>query len=112
MTNEELYDAEVAPILLKAGQKCQELGFPMAASVEWERGETGRTEFCPATTGDARPSAKQLLVHYAARCHGNIDSLLMAVIRDCEKHGHSSMYLHLLGVPEKPAVQGETKQTP
>ena len=103
MTNEEIYDAEIAPALLKIMQRCQELGFPMVASVEWEVGETGSTEFRPATNGTGpRPSAKQLLVHYAARCHGNIDSMLMAVIRDAEKFGHSSMYLYLLGVKEKP----------
>lgn len=103
MTNEEIYDAEIAPALMKIAQRCQELGFPMAASVEWESGETGRTEFCPKMDGSApRPSAKQLLVHYAARCNGNIDSMLMAVVRDAEKFGHSSMYLYRLGVKEKP----------
>lgn len=98
-TPEEIYDAEIAPALLKAAQRCQELGFPIIVSVEWERAEAsrGRTEFCPALDGDKRPSAAQLLVHYAARCNGNIDSMLMAVLRDAEKYGHSSIYLRMLG---------------
>ncbi len=103
MTPEEIYDTEIAPQLLEISRRCQELGFPMVASVEWEVGAHGRTEFCPKTDGSTpRPSSKQLLVHYAARCHGNIDSLLMAVIRDAEKYGHSSMFLHRLDVKEKP----------
>lgn len=100
MTPEETYDAEIAPALLAVAKRCQELGFPMVASVEWEPGENGRTEFCPPTneTGDLpRPSAKQLLVHYAARCNGNIDSMLMAVLKDAEKYGHGSAYLRILG---------------
>jgi hypothetical protein len=108
MTNEELYDAEVAPILLKAAQRCKDFGFSMIASVEFgsKEGDIGRTEI----RSPERPSAQQLLVHYASRCNGNVDSMLMQVIRDCEKYGHSSMYLHILGVPEKPVVQEETKQ--
>ena len=106
MAPEEQYDTEIAPALLAVAKRCQELGFPMVASVEWERGEAsrGRTEFCPATKNDeTRPSAAQLLVHYAARCNGNIDSFLMAVIRDAEKYGHGSMYLKILGCKnEKP----------
>lgn len=104
MTNEEIYDTEIAPQLLALSKRCQELGFPFVANVEYNVGETGRTEFCPKTDGvdNPRPSAKQLLVHYAARCNGNIDVMLMAVIRDCEKFGHSSMYLRLLNVPTDP----------
>lgn len=102
MTNEEIYDTEIAPELLKLSLRCRELKMPFVAQVEYERGETGRTEFCPPATGDARPSTKQLFVHYAARCNGNIDSFLMTVIKDAEKHGHSSMYLHMLKVPTSP----------
>lgn len=109
MTNEQIYDAEIAPKLLEISKRCQELGFAFVANVEWEVGETGRTEFCPATDGTGtRPSAKQLLVHYAARCHGNIDAMLMAVVRDAEKFGHSSMYLYRLGVKETPAGANPT----
>lgn len=98
MTNEEIYDAEIAPELLKLMKRCEELGFAFVANVEWEVGETGRTEFCPATDATGtRPSAKQLLVHYAARCHGNIDAMLMAVVKDAARYGHSSMYLKMLG---------------
>ena len=109
-TPEEIYDAEIAPALLKVAQRCQELGFPMVAMVEYERrvdGGRGRTEFCPETEGDNRPSAAQLLVHYAARCNGNVDSMLFAVMKGARKYGHSSSCLYLLGVPEKPTpVEG------
>lgn len=99
-TPEQIYDEEIAPALRAISLRCEELGFPFVAQVEWKTGETGRTEFCPRTDGSGpqpRPSAKQLLTHYAARCHGNIDSMLMAVIRDAQKFGHSSAYLYILG---------------
>lgn len=97
MTPEETYDAEIAPVLLKLAERCKELGFPFAASVEWQPGETGRTESHPPWNENGLPSAKQKLVHYAARCNGNIDAFLNAVMRDAEQFGHSSMYLKMLG---------------
>lgn len=92
MTNEEIYDAEIAPKLLELCKRCQELGFSFAANVEWELGNTGRTEF---QSKDA--SAKQLLVHWAARCNGNVDALFMAIDKSAFKNGHSSAYLERLG---------------
>ncbi len=106
MTPEQIYDTEIAPELLKICQRCQDLGMPMAVQVEFEPGETGRTEFCPPTKGDKRPSAKQLLVHYAVRCNGNIDALLTQVLRDAEIHGHNSIFLSQLGCKnEQPGTQ-------
>lgn len=107
MTNEEIYDAEIAPALLKISQRCQELGFPFVACVEWEQkeGQRGRTEFCPPTNNpETRPTAAQLLVHYAARSNGNVDALLMGVMKDSRKYGHSSIYLKMLDVPLEPSA--------
>lgn len=105
MKPEKIYDTEIAPALLKIAQRCQELGFPFIACVEWERadGQRGHTEFCPATDNqETRPTSGQLLVHYAARSKGNIDAMLMGVINDSRKYGHSSIYLQQLGVPLVP----------
>jgi hypothetical protein len=102
MTNEEIYDTEIAPQLLNISVRCRELKMPFVASVEYERGKSGRTEFCPNLNGDERPSTKQLFVHYAARCNGNVDALIMAIIKDAEKYGHGSMYLHMLKVKTNP----------
>lgn len=91
-TPEQIYDEEIAPALLKIGKRCEELGFSIAASVEWKWGETGQTIFL----ADGH-SAKQLLVHWAIKCHGNVDSLIMAIDRHSQKHGHSSICLKMLG---------------
>lgn len=92
MTNEEIYDAEIAPKLMEIGKRCQELGFSICVSVEYGLGDTGRTERL-----DPSHSAKQKLIHMAARCDGNIDKMLIWVLRDAEKNGHSSTYLQTLG---------------
>lgn len=109
MTNEKIYDTEIAPKLLEIAERCQVLGFPMVAAVEWENseGNRGRTEFCPSTNDPAtRPTAAQLLVHYAARSNGNVDALIMGIIKDARKFGHSSLYLQMLDVPTTPTVLG------
>ncbi len=94
---EKLYDELIAPKLLEIAKLCQDHGFAIACSVEWEPGETGRTEAHPPWNVDGMPSAKQKLVHWAARSNGNIDAFLTAVLKDANKHGHSSIYLKQLG---------------
>jgi hypothetical protein len=42
------------------------------------------------------------LILWAARCIGNIDSLMIAVSRWAQKHGHSSAVLTNLGVKTTP----------
>lgn len=98
MTNEEIYDAEIAPELLKLCKRCQELGMSFVACVEYDAANQGigRTEFQMPDEG-GKLSAAQRLVHWAARSQGNIDKLFMACDRHGREHGHSSMYLELLG---------------
>lgn len=98
MTNEEIYDAEIAPELLKLGKRCQELGMSFLACVEYDpiNMGIGRTEFqMPDEVG--KLSAAQRLTHWAARSQGNIDKLFIACERHGREHGHSSVYLQLIG---------------
>ncbi len=94
MTNEEFYDAEIAPGLLDAAAKCQAKGIPFLALVEYETGKLSRTEFLPTTAGIG-----QRIATWAARANGNVDSLMIAVQRHAKEHGHSSAVLNILGVP-------------
>lgn len=105
---EDIYDKEIAPALLAIAKRCQQLGFPFIAQVEWEKrdGQIGYTEFCPDLKGEKRPSASQLLVHYAARSKGNLDAMLMGVEKDVRRYGHSSGYLLRLGIPMEPVKDG------
>jgi len=92
---EEIYDKDIAPQLLKIARKCEKEGISFVAHVEWEPGDGGRTE-----TLAKNASIGHRLISWAVACQGNIDTLLMRAIRYAEEHGHSSVYLHLLGVPE------------
>lgn len=90
--SEEIYDREIAPELLKLATRCKELGMSFIAQVEYAPGETSRTDL---ELPDA--SSKQKLVHWAARCNGNVDSLFLTVDRHAAKVGHSSIYLQMAG---------------
>jgi hypothetical protein len=92
--NEAFYDAEIAPVLLDLGRKCQERGISFVASVEYAHDETGETVY----VNDAA-SFKTRLAAAATRCHGNVDSLIQWIMRYAGKHGHSSLSLKVLGVP-------------
>jgi hypothetical protein len=96
MTNEEIYDTEIAPELLKLCKRCQELGMSFLASVEYDasNADRGTTEFQMPI---GQISVAQLLVHWASKCSGNIDRLMIAVNRYAEKYGHSSVFLQLAG---------------
>lgn len=98
MTKEEIYDAEIAPELLKLMKRCQELEMAFVACVEYDPANQGygRTEYQPPDEA-GKLSAAQRLVHWAARSEGNIDKLFMACDRHGKKHGHSSMYLRMAG---------------
>lgn len=98
MTNEEIYDTEIAPELLKLGRRCQELGLSFIACVEYDAANQGigRTEFMQQDVV-GKLSAAQRLTHWAARSQGNIDKLMMACDRHGRQHGHSSVYLQMAG---------------
>lgn len=96
--NEKFYDENVAPVLLKLAQQCQKRGMSFLASVEYdpENGGRGRTDFQMPDQKD-KLSAAQRMVHWAARCDGNIDSFFIACDRHGKEHGHSSIYLQMAG---------------
>ena len=92
MNHESIYDSEIAPQLMAIAKRCEELGISFLAAVEYAPGEMGMTEVHTPDRG-----IQQALVHWAARCKGNVDALFMAIDRHATKHGHSSIYLQLAG---------------
>lgn len=93
MTNEEFYDAMIAPSLLDLARKCQERGLSFVAAVEYGPGDTGETVVL-------QPDAtfKIQLAAGGIRCHGNVDSLMLWAAKHAKTHGHSSLVLTQMGV--------------
>ena len=94
---EAFYDVDVAPVLLDLARKCQNAGVSFLAVAEWQPGEQGRTCSLSPNSGFAIR-----LAEVAAKSNGNVDALILAIIRYAEEHGHSSMFLQQLGVPPIP----------
>lgn len=107
MTNEEFYDKEIAPKLLKLVAKCKERKMAFLASVEYNPAEhgIGQTIFTPPDAVD-QLSATQRLIHWSARAKGNVDALIMACITHGKKHGHNSIYLNQLGAKSEVPYSG------
>lgn len=106
MTPEEreaFYDSEIAPGLMGLAKKCQDNGLSIAAVVEWDPGETGRTVALAANAGFGLR-----MTEVAIRSAGNVDALIMALMKYATEHGHSSMCLKQLGVPTSPVPNGES----
>ena len=100
--SEEIYDAKIVPKLADLAGKCQSAGMSFLAMVEFAPGETGRTEYMTAT-----PGMKMQIALMAARCNGNVDALIMGLMKYAEKHGHGSIFLKQLGVPLVPTEKVE-----
>jgi hypothetical protein len=94
---ETFYDEHIAPVLMDLATKCQDNGLSIAAMVEWDQGETGRTA---ALAADASFGIR--MVETAMRAAGNVDTLIWALMKYATEHGHSSVCLKLLGVPTSP----------
>lgn len=100
---EQFHDKEIMPALLDLMKKANANGISMVAVTEWAPGESCRTHQLVDPHGVA-----MFMVYAAARAAGNADALIMALMRHAEKHGHGSLCLARLGVPEKPAAESST----
>lgn len=96
--SEKLYDEQIAPLLLKAGEIAKANGMSLAALVEYAPGEFGRTVHLSAGS-----HFSIRLVEAAIQAKGNVDSLYIALARHGREHGHSSMVLNLLSSSDRGA---------
>jgi len=101
-TKEELYDLHIAPMLKEVGKKCHKLGLPFVAAVEYAPYSIAGTSNIPTDSGVAI-----LMARMAAMSAGHADRLIMSMIQYAQLHGHQSVYLKILGVPE-----GDPKDAP
>lgn len=97
-SNEEFYDAEIAPKLLEIARACQERGMSIVAMIEYAPGESGETCYVAPEAG-----IKALVAAWGVKCRGNVDSFNIAASRHAKEHGHSSMALSLMGIPTSPS---------
>lgn len=91
MTDEEFYDKEIAPELMRLSKLCVERGMPFVADVGFEGGK-GSTRFVPEGCTDVTI----LFTWWASRARGNADTLIWAIQRHAREHGHNSACLRLM----------------
>lgn len=101
--NEAFYDKEIAPKLRELAEACEARGMAFVAMVEYDPGESGETYTLPKNAG-----IKSTLAYFAVKCHGNIDTLVLAASKHASQHGHSSMVLSRMGVPTTPPREGDS----
>lgn len=99
MTNEEFYDAEIAPKLLELCNLCGDRGMSLVAAVEFAPNMVGETSRLVEGHG-----VEMRMAYLGIKARGNIDSLVIEVARRAHEVGHSSMILSRIGVPTTPAT--------
>jgi len=88
--SEEFYDDEITPALTEIAKKCHEKGMNFLSTVEFEPNEIG-------TTAILENAGIEMKVSYlASKCAGNVDLLIMALLKDAKQNGHNSIYLKIL----------------
>lgn len=80
--SEAIYDEKIAPLLAEASRICHEHDLPMLAVVEYEPGNFGETA-CQTPQQHMAVS----MAHMASRCRGNLDSLVISILRFCKTQG-------------------------
>lgn len=82
MTNEEWYDAEIAPKLMELCKACQERGIPFMSVVEYSPGERSRTMFIPESAG-----LEMVMIQHCAKTAPNIDGYIIGLARYAREKG-------------------------
>lgn len=84
------YDREIAPDLMRLAKRCEELGMPFVASVEYEPGSRGTTAAAIAADNIAMQ-----VIWRAARLGNNLDGLMIELARVLRDRGlaHNSIAL-------------------
>jgi len=99
MTDDEKFvDEQIAPELMRLAKLCEERGLPFVSCVQYGPEDTLETCALPKNSG-----IKSLMAYWGVKAHGNVDSFIIAAQRHAEKHGHGSMILSMLKVPERPS---------
>lgn len=98
MATEQEYDEIIAPMLADVANRAAELGMSLVARVEWQPGEAGIMQI------GQMASAAQIMTQYAALSRGNIDSMLIGLLKvvDCSQ----SMFLHSYANPARGGDHG------
>lgn len=103
--SEQIYDEEIAPVLMELAKKCKDAGIPFLAVAEYEPGSFGTTADIP--TGSSYPIS---WAYAAARSNGNVDALINHLVVKAREVGHNSAYLYQLGVPTIPVIDERTPE--
>jgi len=90
---EQIYDEQIAPLMMQAAKICEAAGVALVATVEYAPGEFGSTAILP----DGAATRLRLAAGYLLS--GNVDTLIIELMKQARKTGHSSMILSQLGVP-------------
>lgn len=89
MGTEKDYDEIIAPMLLAVAERAKELGMTLVARAEWEPGEGGTT-----CLGDLASSMPMIMTRAASMANGNIDSMLMHLIKNYDVSASMFLYSH------------------
>ena len=102
MNNEEWYDAEIAPELMKLAKACEDRGVAFVASVEYEPGERGATYVLPKDAG-----LEMVMLHHCAKMGANLDGYVLGLRRYAKEHNIDTSASLIMNQPAEPVYIAE-----
>jgi len=95
-TKEEIYDEQIAPVLLEAGKIAKEHGIDLLACVDISDEDDPYAMAETRCIDMAKANAAMRLVQFAIRAKGNVDSLMIGLVKDQRGKPHNSFVLKIL----------------
>lgn len=91
MTKEEIYDEQIAPLLMSAFEICKANGMPFIAGVEIEPKNIAVTD-----SGEEPVSIPMILARWSAHCNSNFDGLMIKFLKWYGDKPHNSIFMKKL----------------
>jgi len=90
--SEDFYDKELAPRLREISKLCKDKNLPFFGQVEFEPGRFGFDGY----TGNSDNNFAFRMLWHAAMAAGNVEKLIISLIADGQRFGHTSPLLEAL----------------
>lgn len=95
MSKESIYDEQIAPLMLKAAEVAKQHGIDFVAVVDIADADDPYAIGVTRSVG-SNPQPSVGLVNYAASHKGNVDSMMMQLVREQKDTPHNSIVITML----------------
>lgn len=103
---EEIYNTDIHPLVERITLICKQSGMPMFMTFQ-----DGSDSFRTSCINKDNSAFEKFKLHMMVNDTWSLDELISAIIEDAKKHGHNSLYLRAMGIPNVSVNPAKTKKS-